>query len=92
MTTKKPMPTPYDAEIARLENLSKALPGDILTREHYWMLQGKAEGYRRAKTEDAPLVEALRATLPWISTIGAYTVNQQVRAAIAKATQGKEKS
>ena len=51
MTTT--IPTPYDAEIAEHKGLRE-------TSLYVGNLQSKAEGYRRAKAEDAALLEALK--------------------------------
>ena len=52
MTTT--IPTPYDAEIAKHENSQYEF---ISRTVEVW--EARAEGYRRAKAEAEPLVEAL---------------------------------
>ena len=68
MTTT--MPTPYDEEIARARADARQWPSERSTRE-LRTVKDQAEGYRRAKVEDAPLVEALKdLTALYASTTG----------------------
>ena len=57
--------TPYDADIARWEARPRAVSRAIQMDDayHLTVLRSKAEGYRQAKAEDAPLLAAAEAAL-----------------------------
>lgn len=84
-------PTPYDTAIARLASLRSQGPADDDVNRQYWALIDSAGGYRWAKAEDAPLLEAAEAALLWMdvnliaSDISGLEDRKRLRAAIAQA-------
>ena len=57
--------TPWDAKLRELEAKPRAVKADIAKEDAYFrgLLYAKAEGYRLAKAEDAPLLAAAEAAL-----------------------------
>ena len=75
MTTATPIPTPYDAEI---DSLPTYLTPMQMDRLH--VLMGSQTGYRSAKAEDAPLLEAARLVLDFMAR---WDIQQRVAAELA---------